>query len=88
LVKHNQLFKKHNRLFEKDNQHFLIVNRLLGREKPSYGHNTVSQDPFATVQTGARHRVNAIINHQDIKKGKSMNSCLCAYNNLNILLRL
>ncbi|WP_319505796.1 hypothetical protein [Bacteroides graminisolvens] len=58
---------------------------LLGPEQPSYGHNTVAQKPFATVRFGARHRVNAIINRQDIKKGKSMNSCLCAYNNLNIL---
>ena len=31
----------------------------MGHEQPSYGHNTVSQEPFATVRTGATHRVNS-----------------------------
>ena len=70
MVKHNRLFKKHNQLFQKDNEQFLIVNRLLGYEQPSYDRNTVAQEPFATVRTGARHRANAIINRQDIKKAK------------------
>ncbi len=57
--KHNQLFEKHNRLFQKDNEQFQIINRLLVPEQPPYDHNTVSQEPFATVRTGARHRVNS-----------------------------
>ena len=84
-AKHNQLFEKHNQLFQKDNEQFEKINRLLVREKPSLGRNTVSRGPFATVQTGTSHRVNAIINRQDIKKGRSFNSCLCAYNKLNVL---
>ena len=70
-AKHNQLSEKHNQLFQKDNEQFEKINRLLVREKPSLGRNTVSRGPFATVRTGARHRVMAIINRQDIKKGRS-----------------
>ena len=84
-AKHNQLFEKHNQLFQKDNEQFEKRNRLLVREKPSLGRNTVSRGPFATVQTGASHRVMAKVNRQDIKKGRSWNSCLCAYNKLNVL---
>jgi len=67
-AKHNQLSEKHNQLFQKDNEQFEKRNRLLVREKPSLGRNTVSRGPFATVQTGTSHRVTTIINRQDIKK--------------------
>ena len=70
-AKHNQLFEKHNQLFQKDNEQFEKINRLLVPDKPSPGHNTVSRGPFATEQTGGSHRVTAIINRQDIKKGRS-----------------
>ena len=36
-VKHNQLFEKHNGRLEKDNEQFEKINRLLVRDKPSYG---------------------------------------------------
>jgi hypothetical protein len=51
----------------------------------SCDHHTFAQELLLTVRTGARQRVNAIKPSRH-KKGKSMNSCLCAYNNLNILL--
>ena len=70
-AKHNQLFEKHNQLFQKDNEQFEKINRLLVREKPSLGRNTVSRRPFATVQTGTSHRVNAIINRQDNRVGEN-----------------
>ena len=70
-AKHNQLFEKHNQLFQKDNEQFEKRNRLLVREKPSLGRNTVSRRPFATEQTGTSHRVMAKVNRQDIKKGRS-----------------
>ena len=70
-AKHNQLFEKHNQLFQKDNEQFEKINRLLVREKPSLGRNTVSRGPFATEQTGGSHRVTAIINRQDNRVGEN-----------------
>ena len=70
-AKHNQLSEKHNQLFQKDNEQFEKINRLLVREKPSLGRNTVSRRPFATEQTGGSHRVTAIINRQDNRVGEN-----------------
>ena len=67
-VKHNQLFEKHNGRLEKDNEQFEKRNRLLVREKPSHGQETVSHTPFATVQTGISNRLRSKMNRQQTKK--------------------
>ena len=67
-VKHNQLLEKHNGRLEKDNEQFEKINRLLVRDKPSYGQETVSRGPFATVQTGISNRLRSKMNRQQTKK--------------------
>jgi hypothetical protein len=61
-AKHNQLSEKHNQLFQKDNEQFEKINRLLVREKPSLGRNTVSRGPFATVQMAISNRLREKMN--------------------------
>ena len=67
-AKHNQLLEKHNRRFEKDNEQFKKRNRLLVREKPSLGGETVSPGPFATVQIGVSNRLTEKLNGSQRKK--------------------
>ena len=67
-AKHNQLFEKHNGRFEKDNEQFEKRNRLLVHEKPSYGQETVSHGPFATVQNGISNRLSEKWNRAKRKK--------------------
>ena len=69
-AKHNQLFEKHNGRFEKDNEQFEKRNRLLGHEKPSYGQETVSRGPFATVQMGISNRLRSKMNRAKRKKAR------------------
>ncbi|MGE4309441.1 hypothetical protein [Bacteroides sp.] len=68
MRKDNQLFEKHNRRFEKDNEQFKKINRLLVREKPSPRQETVSYEPFATVQTGVSNRLTEKLNGSQRKK--------------------
>jgi hypothetical protein len=67
-AKHNQLFEKHNGRLEKDNEQFEKINRLLVRDKPSHGQETVCRGPFATVQTGISNRLCSKMNRQQTKK--------------------
>ena len=67
-AKHNQLFEKHNGRFEKDNEQLEKRNRLLVHEKPSYGEETVSPGPFATVQNGISNRLSEKLNRAKRKK--------------------
>ena len=67
-AKHNQLLEKHNGRFEKDNEQFEKINRLLGHEQPSYGQETVSPGPFATVQIGVSNRLTEKLNGSQQKK--------------------
>ena len=67
-AKHNQLFEKHNGRFEKDNEQFEKINRLLGHEQPSYGQETVSHGPFATVQIRISNRLSEKWNRAKQKK--------------------
>ena len=67
-AKHNQLFEKHNGRFEKDNEQFEKRNRLLVHEKPSYGQETVSPGPFATVQIRISNRLSEKLNRAKRKK--------------------
>jgi hypothetical protein len=69
-AKHNQLFEKHNGRLEKDNEQFEKINRLLVRDKPSYGQETVCRGPFATVQTGMSYRLSEKLNRQKTKKAR------------------
>ena len=55
---------------EKDNEQFEKINRLLVRDKPSYGHHTVCRGPFATVQTGMSNRLSEKLNRQKTKKAR------------------
>ncbi len=69
-TKHNQLFEKHNGRFEKDNEQFEKRNRLLGHEQPSYGQETVSPGPFATVQIRISNRLSEKLNRAKQKKAR------------------
>ena len=69
-AKHNQLFEKHNQLFQKDNEQFEKRNRLLVHEKPSYGQETLSPGPFATVQIRISNRLSEKLNRAKRKKAR------------------